>query len=245
MNRHRSRQSPKVTHPPPSQGSHDTSSSGGLALSHPWRIVLSVLAIVHLLAVFAEPFRFFSQSPVKPASEEAAWLRQTLAPYVEFMYLSHGYAFFAPNPGPAHLLQARFSSDPSSAMETSPSKQNQWTSNAEQRIFPDRSLDRPRLLYHRYFMLSEFYHNLFAPVQLTEQDQQDQLLMEQWRQDRQLYEQLQDSVIRSVKAKYAKEQVQLRRIEHALPVQEQIFGEGKKLTDPSFYVELSDGESSP
>ncbi len=59
---------------------------------------------------FCGTFRFFSASPVKPASEEAGWLRSTLGRYVDFMYLSHGYAFFAPNPGPSHLLECEIKS---------------------------------------------------------------------------------------------------------------------------------------
>ncbi len=175
----------------------------GLMKKYRW--LISLLACIHLLAVFAEPFRFFSQSTVKPTAEDAGFLRSRLAPYVEFMYLSHGYAFFAPNPGPSHLLKSEMKLDAHDTLsplalsrpggfaasgrvesnvlppamsstrggEDAGVEGKQFLEDLMLRVFPDRNKDRPRLLYHRYFMLSEFYHNLFAPVKLSEADLQE------------------------------------------------------------------------
>lgn len=82
---------------------------------------------------------------VAPASllAQKTWL--VFRPYLEVLYLNHGYHFFAPEPGPSHLVryELRFEDG-----------------RVEQGLFPDRHRHRPRLLYHRHFMLSEFLNNL-------------------------------------------------------------------------------------
>ncbi len=67
------------------------------------RIVLSVLVVLHLLAVLGEPMRMFTQGR-QPSAPDAGLVRGTLGPYIDFVYLHHGYFFFAPNPGPSHLM---------------------------------------------------------------------------------------------------------------------------------------------
>jgi hypothetical protein len=194
-------------------------------ISGKWMLAVSVFVGLHLLAVLAEPLRFFSRSPVKYASEEARLLRMATGPYVDFMYLSHGYSFFAPNPGPSHLLECEVNSD------------SKW------RVFPDRKDDWPRLLYHRFFMLSEFYNTQFAPATLAEQDKLDQDTLSQWKQDREQYEQLQASIRTNLAKDNPDHQATLRRIEHILPSEYQILVERWKLTDPRLYVELSEGDA--
>ncbi len=225
--------------------------------------LLSIFVVFHIAAVFAEPFRFFSASPVKPASEEAGWLRSTLGRYVDFMYLSHGYAFFAPNPGPSHLLECEIKSS-AIVQNTENETKRQPASNSLRelslvaqpeesfstkavrwRVFPDRDGDRPRLLYHRYFMLSEFYHTLFAPASLSDDELRDLSLKERWQFDRNLYESLQASITKRLSDTYEAESIKLRRVEHELPSQLRVFGDGWKLTDPRLYLELREGEKEP
>lgn len=191
-----------------------------------WRIALSVLLALHVLAVVAEPLRFFSRSPVKSSSEEARLIRNSLGRYVDFMYLSHGYFFFAPNPGPAHLLE----------IQIEPSRTLLW---------PDRKQQWPRLLYHRHFMLTEFYHTLFAPASLEGEAALDQQLLERWRADRDLYERLQASIRNNISKQHADRTVKLRRIEHALPTEEQVLQNGWSLTDPRLYSEIPEGTLQP
>lgn len=215
-----------------------------------WQIAVSVLVLLHVLAVLAEPLRFFSQSPVKFSSEEARLLRVTTGPYVDFMYLSHGYSFFAPNPGPSHLLECELipnsnAADRGESIETnrpvfvdanrSVSPKSSW------RVFPDRKSDWPRLLYHRHFMLSEFYQTQFAPVSIAEQEKLEPAILETWKQDRQLYEQLQTSIQSNLAQAYPDHTIALRRIEHALPSEVQILVDRWRLTDPRLYLELSEG----
>ena len=68
------------------------------------KLVLSALILFHLTAVFWAPLAFAANSgtassPV--AGPIAGWLR----PYLQAMYLDHGYFFFAPNPGSSFLVR--------------------------------------------------------------------------------------------------------------------------------------------
>lgn len=216
-----------------------------------WRVLLSLAVVLHLLAVVAEPLRFFSASPVKFASEDARLLRLATQRYSDFMYLSHGYSFFAPNPGPSHLLECEIALNSNVDLAAEPplgrpafltasrelSKRSSW------RVFPDRMQDRPRLIYHRFFMLSEFYHTQFAPATLAEQAKLDTAIVEQWKQDRQMYEQLQNSIVKNLEGKHANHKITLRRVEHALPSEYQIFEERWKLTDPRLFLVLPEGDA--
>jgi len=59
------------------------------------------------------------------------------------LFLGHGYRFFAPDPGPSHLVEFEITSADGSVVSGR---------------FPDRDDDAnslPRLQYHRWFMLSE------------------------------------------------------------------------------------------
>jgi len=67
---------------------------------------------------------------------------------LESMGLANGYRFFAPEPGPSHLVRYEVTLPDGSQ---------------EQGLFPDRRQHKPRLLYHRYFMLSEFINTLENP----------------------------------------------------------------------------------
>ncbi|MEZ6073414.1 MAG: hypothetical protein R3C10_24860 [Pirellulales bacterium] len=66
-------------------------------------------------------------------------------PYLEGAFLNHGYHFFAPEPGPSHLIryEARLA-DGTTITGEFPNKEENW----------------PRLFYHRHFMLSEHLNAL-------------------------------------------------------------------------------------
>jgi hypothetical protein len=113
------------------------------------RIVVSAFLLVHLAAVIVPPL-----AGPPPASELAGRIREPLRPLIGALYLGHGYRFFAPNPGPGHTIR--------------------WTatladgSEREGRI-PDRNADRPRLLYHRRFMIAEKIAALVPPTDAPEE----------------------------------------------------------------------------
>jgi hypothetical protein len=67
-------------------------------------------------------------------------IARKLAPFHRILFLGHGYRFFGPDPGPTHRLVFRGVKNDGSKFEG---------------FFPDRQNRQPRLLYHRWFMLSE------------------------------------------------------------------------------------------
>jgi hypothetical protein len=121
------------------------------------RACASVAILAYLAAVIVPPL-----AGPAPASELASRILQPLRPLVGAVYLGHGYRFFAPNPGPGHTIR--------------------WTmtmpdgSTRSGRI-PDEALDRPRLLYHRRFMVSEKISALVpladAPADIRERAERD------------------------------------------------------------------------
>ena len=95
----------------------------------------SLLILGYLLAVIIAPL-----AGPPPASALANALIQPLRPLIGGLYLGHGYRFFAPDPGPGHSIRWRVSLPDGS-----------WQTGS----LPDPDADRPRLLYHRRFMISE------------------------------------------------------------------------------------------
>jgi len=82
------------------------------------------------------------------ASDLGGTLAGWVQPYIEGLCLANGYRFFAPEPGPSHLVRYEITRPDGTRIEGS---------------FPNRTVNRPRLLYHRYFMLSEFLNTLRNP----------------------------------------------------------------------------------
>lgn len=98
-----------------------------------WAASAAILAYLTLVAVppLAGP---------SPSSELASRMIQPLRPLVGALYLGHGYRFFAPDPGPGHAIRWSMRMPDGSTREG---------------VLPDPASDRPRLLYHRRFMIAE------------------------------------------------------------------------------------------
>lgn len=107
------------------------------------RAAASVPIAVYLAAVILPPL-----AGPPPASELANRLLQPLRPLVGALYLGHGYRFFAPDPGPGHSLRYTVERADGSRLSGT---------------IPDREADRPRLLYHRRFMIPEKLAPLVPP----------------------------------------------------------------------------------
>jgi len=108
------------------------------------RGLVSVAILVYLTAVIAPPL-----AGPPPASGLSRAIMQPLRPLVGLLHLGHGYRFFAPNPGPGHAIR--------------------WTlvrpdGTTSSGTIPDPVRDRPRLLYHRRFMVSEKIASLVPPA---------------------------------------------------------------------------------
>jgi hypothetical protein len=163
------------------------------------RAAVSVLVALHVAAVFLGPFA------MPPATSELATATASVfRPYVDVMSLANGYKFFAPEPGPGHLLRYELTFD---------------DGKSEEGTFPNRDVHKPRLLYHRYFMMSEFLNTLANPD--TPREQLD-------RYAKSYAQHLLD-------ANDAKS-VKLFLVRHWVPRMEEVRG-GRKLTDKVLYDE--------
>ncbi|MEM7479272.1 MAG: hypothetical protein AAF483_30170 [Planctomycetota bacterium] len=200
--------------------------------------VVSILLLFHLTAVVAEPFRFFSLSSrgTSPAADPP---REWLAPYVEFTYLNHGYFFFAPEPGPSHLIDCSF-------QQVSPGEEELGQGEDQSQRFsvryPDREAQWPRLLYHRHFMLTENLHQLWVPPVDPVVAMESPDLARDWRNDRQRFEQIRDSMAGHVAYQFGVDRVELERVEHRLLSDIELFERKLPLNDPSTYFTLPDQE---
>src|ERR1044072_2681228 len=113
------------------------------------KVLISAVLLLHLAAVFTAPFAFASNAGEGSRSPLASALASGLRPYITALFLEHGYFFFAPLVGPNHLVDYRVEFD-----DGRPPVEGR---------FPDLAKERPRLLYHRHFMLAEALNNSSAP----------------------------------------------------------------------------------
>jgi len=156
------------------------------------RRAVSLWLAGHVAAIILAP------ASVAPASGlvHSAWA--VFRPYLQALYLNHGYHYFAPEPGPSTLLAFAAERDDGTVIRG--------------RI-PDPAI-RPRLLYHRHFMLSE--HMALAPPGLQ----------------RRWY----GSYAAHLGHKYGATRVSLARQTHLLPTREMV-RKGVRLDDPASYTE--------
>lgn len=164
-----------------------------------------------LLTPAADPL---SELAAAEGDAQALTLYQLYEPYLNVLYLNHGYGFFSPNPSPSHLIRYRIENHDGSSVEG---------------VFPNlRSPEHPllkketvaevhwpRLRYHRHFMLAE---------QMIEQTAEG-LPFSGKTYAQHLYE-----------SHHAK-RVHIDYIEHRIPSPAEFRG-GRKLDDPTSYVVL-------
>ena len=213
----------------------------GAALSPLARGTISALVALHLAAVFIAPFSFACRVGAS-SSPFADGLMYCFRPYIDAMFLNHGYFFFAPNPGETHLVRYRAEFDDGREPVVA--------------TFPDLDEHFPRLMYHRHFMLAEALNNAYVPDQpppepspppasaASEGHARHQQLkneyreqLDQWKHRRQQYEALHDSFVSHLKAAYGASRVTLTRVEHRNLFPNE-FTDGKKLTDAETYRDL-------
>ncbi|MGV3485482.1 MAG: hypothetical protein ACO1RT_13785 [Planctomycetaceae bacterium] len=166
------------------------------------RFGISVLLIGHLWAVVGRPFEFATQGPFG-SSPSASAFYAPIRGYSQFAYLDHGYAFFAPDPGPSHFIQAAITDSEGVRVE---------------KKYPDLSQQWPRLLYHRHFMLAEFLNDVHhppgdPPAEIAE----DAAASAAWVRARRRYEDVRDSILNHLRYRYPRSEVAIRRMEHRQP----------------------------
>jgi len=175
------------------------------------------------------PMAFQSRGPRGLSPSVAAMLRP-FSGYAQFLYLDRGYAFFAPNPGPSHLLRVEIEAE------------NQ---TPEVRIYPDLEQQWPRLLYHRHFMLAEFLNDAYQPKLPVEAASLvgPELSIEElqaWRLGRQRYEKITDSMKNRLKSEFGNREIKIDRLEHLLPDFVAYAADPTPLNDPATYLVIED-----
>ena len=200
MSRHPARQktSPGATPPAPKVPAWPLWARGLISLAIIWQ----------LLAILVGPLNL-------PPSILGSALMPYFAPYHRLLFIGHPYKFFAPDPGPSHLLEYDLELADGSH---------------EKGRLPDRNEQWPRLLYHRHFMLTEFIGNMppdFNPG--VNNASWEQMPMSRAQQVR--AKGYADHLLSRPDAK----QVTLTLVMHALPSMEQMARERVSLLDERSY----------
>lgn len=208
---------------------HDESDRGDQkSLAVHWRMIISVLVVAHLIAVLIPPFALQSVGPAG-SSPVADIFHRVFHPYIEVAFLDHGYAFFAPNPGPSHLIRARMTFDDGreSLEQTFPNLRDQW----------------PRLLYHRHFMLSEQLNSQYAPPELPAEVRDDPFIVARWRARRDEYELKWRGFEEHLRRKHNAADVKLTRVRHRMIDVFEVADERKRLDAADTFIDLREDGS--
>jgi hypothetical protein len=169
------------------------------------RTLVSLVLVWHLVAILLGPL---SMPPSLLADQLGRWFR----PYTEATFLDHAYKFFAPDPGPTHLVRYDLEmADGSHRTGEFPNLKEHW----------------PRLLYHRHFMLSEFMGNAPPPEGWENQPWDKQPLLP-WQTE------YARSFAEHLLAESGAQRVTLQLVRHAMPYPQQVI-DGAKLTHPDSY----------
>ncbi|MDZ4782709.1 MAG: hypothetical protein SGJ19_20880 [Planctomycetia bacterium] len=181
------------------------------------RVIGSVLIAFHMAAIIIAPW---SAPPSSPLAQTAA---RPFQPYLQAGYLNHGYHFFAPEPGPSHLVRYELKM-PGGSVKSG--------------RFPDLAEHQPRLLYHRHFMLTEFLNQIPPDEKSAEQwrTQPEWPLQQLSAGQRQLARGYADHLLN----KHGAASVKLYLVRHHFPSPIDV-QKGMKLDDASLYQEKSLG----
>ncbi len=190
-----------------------------------FRFIVSSLLVLHLLAIFLPPLSFQTRGTLGQSPAVASLLRP-LEGYGQFLYVDRGYAFFAPDPGPSHLIQVAITDPQGDRQEV---------------MYPDRTKQWPRLMYHRHFMLTEFLFEIYQPpLPSVEIDAFDPSEVEYWRQSRARYEYFRQSMVQHLESEHPGREIAIRRIEHLIPDLVSFREQPVSLTDENSYRVILD-----
>jgi hypothetical protein len=188
------------------------------------RRLASCLVFAHLAAVFIAPW-----SSPPPAPLLAETMARWFSPYQSAAYLNHGYRFFAPDPGPSHIVRYELVRSDGSTVTGQ---------------IPDPVAHRPRLLYHRFFMITETLYNTWsrietAPAETPIPPEELERLKRRNEFTQQLVQQLAKGLAHQLLLRERGRSVRLTLQEHAIPFPEDVEA-GRPLNDPSLYTALAD-----
>jgi hypothetical protein len=181
------------------------------------RVGISLLVVLHLGAVFVAPLA------VEPTSELALALRRFYQPYIEANDLNHGYKFFAPDPGPSHLVEYELAFDDGRA--------------AQFGTYPNLDRQTPRLLYHRHFMMTEALNWMYAPAKAPEEFKDDPTAIRQWQARRDVFDSYVQSWADHLRTLHGAASVKLTLVRHHLASPEEV-KQGRRLNQKDYYERL-------
>jgi hypothetical protein len=186
------------------------------------RVVVTLLILWHLAAVALPPLF------VGPSGESPLWkaVAAPFWPYIEAADLNHGYRFFGPDPGPSHLVRYHLEMPDGTSRDG---------------FFPNLAEERPRLLYHRYFMLSEHLNGLYEGQMIAKSESAPGLPEDspQRRATEVAYHALVRSYADELLRRTGAKSVHMELIEHDFPSPEESLS-GLRLDDKSLYRKLDD-----
>lgn len=190
----------------------------------PWtfgrKAFVSILLVLHLMAVFAAPWAY-----PPPSSLLAQNVSSFFGKYQFLVFLNHGYRFFAPNPGPSHIVRYEIDTADGETIKGQ---------------FPDRGAYWPRLLYHRHFMISETVYRMESAI--AEEPPADIILTDEQQRSydsaKRLAESLRKGIARELLDRLGGDRVRLYLVEHQIPLPADV-AVGRPLDDPDLYVELA------
>jgi hypothetical protein len=210
------------------------------------KLLVSLLVTFHLTAVFVAPLAFASDY----SSPLVSRLYSVVRPYATALYLNHGYFFFAPAPGPTHLVDYKVE-----FADGRPPVSGR---------FPDLATQRPRLLFHRHFMLSESLYNRFQPAAPEPEPSPPPLTataeeklfwqmarreydrgLARWKHQQPQYAAMRRSVEEHLKAKYGGTHVTLTLVEHRLLTPIEIERGERRLDAAETFINLPETPPSP
>lgn len=177
-------------------------------------------------------------------SPAIATLLNPTSAYGQLLYLDRGYAFFAPDPGPSHLMAVELSSVKPAGETNDGESAPESTDNVVIRV-PSLNDQWPRLKYHRHFMLAEFLNDSYQPslpretASLVGPDLSAEELRV-WRLGRDRYEAILNSMVNHVETRYPGKTVRIDRLEHRIPDFVGFATRKEELNDDSTYVLLED-----
>jgi hypothetical protein len=156
------------------------------------RRAVNLWLVFHLSAIIIAP------AAVAPASELTRGACRFFLPYLGALYLDHGYHFFAPEPAESTLLAYVAEREDGTVIRGRIPDRKTW----------------PRLLYHRYFMLTEHMNDAPEDVERL------------WH----------ESYAGHIAREHGATRVTLIQQTHKLPTMERI-RDGGRLDDPESYDE--------
>jgi hypothetical protein len=150
--------------------------------------------------------------------------------YLKLAALDNGYRFFAPDPGPSHLIKFELTTKDGETIEGQ---------------FPKRHAIWPRLYYHRHFMLSEMTFALAAPtMELPPQSVLSPQDRAEMQKQKALSAELQQSIARFLIRQHpGAQRIRLIALVHGMPTPTDV-RRGMQLDDPALYREFFLGEFS-